>query len=733
MKKTALVLLLGILLLLAGCSKKSTTPEEKPAEDYTLEASQTIGSGGGTLEVEDFKLMVPQDAFSSDAELKLYASSHDKPFGDNCASRTFRLDGLPDEYSQPLQLSIKYQGTLSDSSFIAVGEEAMVAGSGESETGYQMLSATDSAGYLHCQLPASDGDTLFPKRDYHQTISGSDKGRKLLVTSKFLANRYMYTPLAKHYTIYVPSGVAVNVTDLADLLDTAYVTFDRWGYFFVNIADVIVRDLDTDDYCKFKYRNRDHYGYIEVNAKKMTQSHFPKLQVMIGREVYRWILFSGLYDPYYPVMAGPSQQDYYWLNEAAVSWCEEWFVPPEQRSNYVPADFTGNEMVPFNSMQAGQGDVVTKARKHGCGMSAMMKYLDEEFGVAGDPAVTILSYIHTELGVISKKHPVEAIIAGIGSPEGLPKDWWWDFLKKYVQGDIYNVSGNVFTQEKNISGVFDIKSDNDTLAKFPGSYPDLSAKLYRINLEHKTIDENAEIELKAASSEVAAEEVRLVLFKFDGSKLSFLKYGHLRVLIENARQLTDEGVDLIAMIVNSSYHPPDYTANSAIDLEVRVITEELWECQIWFELEGYFRIIWGDGSPDTYGWRTWWPNWDRVRGSFSGNNFDVDWDTTDVMGDPYSGFMRITFNPTRDTVKSVVASAEYIREYCPAELSLNAWDIPLHSGSVSHPYYRVGGEEACDHIGQILYRWQKGSTIDTLLYYECNAESYMSISFDKIE
>jgi hypothetical protein len=70
----------GIALLLAGgsgCLNPEPEPDEPPGEDdpYELLAEQTVGTEGGLLEAEGFRLTIPAGAFGGDYELALHATT----------------------------------------------------------------------------------------------------------------------------------------------------------------------------------------------------------------------------------------------------------------------------------------------------------------------------------------------------------------------------------------------------------------------------------------------------------------------------------------------------------------------------------------------------------------------------------------------------------------------------------------------------------------------------------
>ena len=106
----------------------------------------------------------------------------------------------------------------------------------------------------------------------------------------------------------------------------------------------------------------------------------------------------------------------------------------------------------------------------------------------------------------------EAVTLLINEINGLKADWWPDFFKHFVSGEIYNVSSDVFIE--NPDGAWNIENDNDILKVFGpedsevGAYPDLSAKRFTVNLNHQNIDEaknlNIFIEGEAGSDGLSA-------------------------------------------------------------------------------------------------------------------------------------------------------------------------------------------------------------------------------------
>ena len=214
MKKLAGMLFLGLLAF--GCGKEPTAPGR--GERYRLIGSRTVGPEGGTLAAEDISVAVPPGAFGSDAEVKLYVSE-ERPFGENGVSKTFKLE-VPEEYSRPLKVRIRSRGALSGESFVAVGEETFVPSLGEVRTTYDLFPASDSSGYLTCELPVPEGGRVA------KAAGGTGFSISLLAVSGY----YTYTSKGGHFRINFPAHVLDQAYDLADYLEEAYATFKDMGF-----------------------------------------------------------------------------------------------------------------------------------------------------------------------------------------------------------------------------------------------------------------------------------------------------------------------------------------------------------------------------------------------------------------------------------------------------------------------------------------------------------------------
>ena len=137
-----------------SCKKDNVEPDPngEPSGDQTvLEA--VIGAEGGKLETEDFILTVPEGAFDETTTLRLYLEENDPSQGATQVTPTYRLTGLNCLWSKPIEFKIKYNGTLQEENYIAMGYNYYDLELEDSVMVNELFAAVDSQGFLSCTVP----------------------------------------------------------------------------------------------------------------------------------------------------------------------------------------------------------------------------------------------------------------------------------------------------------------------------------------------------------------------------------------------------------------------------------------------------------------------------------------------------------------------------------------------------------------------------------------------------
>jgi hypothetical protein len=712
MKQHCFLSLVCILCLLVGCSGDSPTGPGPDDDAYALEGTETVGAAGGTIEIEDFSLTVPAGAFDGDHTLKLFASSKDQPFDQNQVTRAFRLEGLPGEVSLPLHLRIKYEGTLSAESFIALGERFFDYVQGDSATAFSLQSASDSSGYLVGEIAPAGGSTLGPREGgFGATAKLADlpEALRLLGLSGY-EGRY-----GEHFWLAFPVDlVEVSAPQVETMLEEVYtniVTDLGLPWPWAMRINIVINDLGPS---VGAYSSPIISGMpmLFISRQHLSQGDFTTVRVDVGKELLSWILLT--FDQ------SAVEPGHFWLWNAVIAWSEEVFT--DDAGYGYPAAFAGNEMAPFNGMRAGAGDGsdVDREFRHGHGMSAVIKYLvdDPRFGMGGIKG----TYETIQSGS-------NAMAALLNNVDETVADWWPGFFEDYVGGGIYGVGGDVFTKSQNLSGSWTVDGENDTLMSFTNNFPDLSAKSYLINLTYNSLDESAGL-LLTLTGELTTP-VSLVVFRVDRASVTYLgrstAQGSAAFEVPDLKDLIAAGLHKLLVVAVDCNVSDTYLDESSLDLEMKIRTKPVGPQFNSFDF--LIRVV---------------GQWRYVSG---GNTYDYEddleeepWGLVDVIpgemtdestfegsfaSEGATGVVIATFNPEMDTVLTI--SLEMSVDSGDGRLwshSFEAGGVPISADLEDWAWFRVDGAAACGVIEDVQYSYSNPGADEsrTLTGYYCTDE-----------
>ena len=97
--------LIILILFLLSCKNDNPTEPGGSTSNGAI-ATTTIGTEGGKLESSDFELNIPQGAFNENVELKLFELTNDDSFEDSRISNLFKVEGIPNDFTQPIKIKI---------------------------------------------------------------------------------------------------------------------------------------------------------------------------------------------------------------------------------------------------------------------------------------------------------------------------------------------------------------------------------------------------------------------------------------------------------------------------------------------------------------------------------------------------------------------------------------------------------------------------------------------------
>jgi hypothetical protein len=525
MKNLVLLLISGILAFYA-CKKD----DKNPPEDTTdLISSQTIGKDGGSIISDDVIIEIPKNAISSSALIELYSSTTKNPFGDEGNSDVFWLKGLPDQLNAPLKLSIRYQGSLTDLSYIGFGKYVIATSGQDTTLAETLIPAVDSSGFLQAVIPGGTANYL--KSIQYQGIYG---------IPFFSINNYWYYQ-TDHFLIHFPGRYKSTgaVEALADGLEGAYDTLLGMGFLYNARTswplEVTVRQLppEVDGQTNRSFPWTSNSGYIEISTDIMTDK--PLLTITGAHEFFH--IVQDLYN---------SDEKYNWLQEASSVWFEEKFAA--NPATYVSGARQGHELEPYSGLQAGAANNETH---HGYGCSAVLKYAVKTYGQ------DIIKKIWEDCK--DGTHQVETI-KNSTDPYVI---WYINFMREYFLGTVYSDMGigQLVYNDK-----FTINTDQDVQKSFERLYPDLSGYVYIV--EPKNANFKAETKLQLT---LTGDGRSMYVIKKTGTTFSVIGYDVNQLLIPDLRGLQSSSSTLYILVTNYLDNPPAYTSTTNIKLDMSVV------------------------------------------------------------------------------------------------------------------------------------------------------------------
>jgi hypothetical protein len=744
MKPRGLIFILSIILLF-GCQKEepdpSGDPSENPSENPTEEpiTTATIGTEGGILWNEQLHITVPAGSFEQDENVSLTELIDSSCFRDDICSESFKIAGLPESMSHPLKIAIAYEGEQPEYSFVLVGEEAMNMTSGGGEVYYHFIEATDSAGYLVCEFPGPDDEVGTKSLEVPDSDDAQKKWITVQVLSNFLMDRIQLE--SDYYKIYLPpEGKAAQVSQIQQYLDVA---FDGASVLFKYLStplkmesyDIFLANLSDDVYCKFAWRNgeilfgKKSRGILAINRNKLDDPGM--MQVMLGREVLRSVLFQ--FNPYYPFLFKPDEILHYWLDQAVITWSEVLFIPEAQRVNYVPSDFKGHELAPFNGMHAGilqgEGSLSEKVISHGCGMSAFINYL-----LSYDGSL-VLSGIYPQIR--EGKHPVSAIESYITNRNSIVGGLSFEleymrFFIEYLEGKHYGVSGETFFNSITQNDLFTIDDDEDTIHIFQDTYPDLSAKLFHIQLNDQEFREKGSLDLYLTGGSVWLENIAGYLFGYRDQKIT--RIGDFFKTME----AVDFGAysSLILLVYNATA-TMEFVGNSTAELTIeadRSYDLPYTYCEVEISFSGDHLVTKDppNGSQPYYSTYNIMNTW-KIKGSCEDNIF------TGVLDGAYhpdntSGILTVEFDGDLNIVEYELASYDRNLVKDTVAWIITGGEVDKSYESGNYLRNELIGPSTCNGI-DFIYSYSESTHVDggkvqyLLMDHSCNDFSLLKFYF----
>jgi len=698
--------------------------------------SVTIGPEGGKLETEDFSLTVPAGAFEENVVLNLGIESDSIPVEEDAMSKLFRIDGLPEFYFKDLPVKIKLETHSLDSISIAMGGVDSTFFEGIEIINYDYYHAMDSSGYAVTVLPSpfTNNTSLLKSHNHFATQSSSN-----LTRSFFLALISPLEAVSKNgnFIFHFPKSKALFIPDIDNYLEDAVDVIELLGFnqlplrsniflsnwpmkvkfkLYENSTVLISKALSSLNVAgRYYIKNNKSYlvedWIININFSSFLNTPLSDLRRTLGRSVF--VNFTNQNFLY-----GNFDTKIYWLKESLWIWVEELFPKDEYHTPFF-YDLTDLQLkklfklnvVPeiFNGIMLNSSSDKYQKMNHIIAVSALIKFLAKTTEQKDRVVVDIYN------SILAQKSSVGGLIHAMDETENI---WWPNFFKEFIQGNIYSVPSEEFLNNLSETIEFNI---GDTLKHVDETYYDISAKLFRININSDEIKNNRSLNFKIDPKNTNLAYVKTLVFGLTDSRLIYLSEG-----IDFSIGNLFEHDALIVCVVNSGNEPP-YTGTSNINLDIRARDElPFKQCQIKIGLPAKFKFENADSAYTNY----WSPRW-QAKGSFKENIFIGNIDQ-DFHGENTTGTMKVIIDLETKVVTHFEANATTIDSWGTSNWGVLGKTVPLKLYLPKITLENlIKGTTVCSSIEGVIYNAtpNEGDRED-LISWDCDTTSEISIDFD---
>lgn len=680
---------------------------------------ETIGIAGGTIEKNEFRLSIPTEALDQNYDITISKTEGNGAFSESKISNFYKIDGLPDNYTKPLKIQFEIDQQYTGVNSISIGQLRSDELENTESYIYQISDAIDSLNFLIGYLPTSDNgfnNGLNKLNFYGHPIS--------FIVGPLLQDEKLET---EHFKISLPYSISENITTIGDVLEDCY---KKAVETFPSPFRLEIEKYEVCASIQDKAVIRES-NIINLKRSYVFNKEFNKLRTNIGKE----LTFNGLSNIIVDQKILNNSQisldeEYYTVIHSIIKWSEELFTT-DQDFKY-PDEFIAGYLAPFNGLRAGAGNNLDPEiiKKHSSGISSIIKYLvdDEIFGYEG--------IVKTCIDIGNGTNAISSLINNVNGTIG---EWYPEYYKKYLLRELYIIPSTYFSNYAHYE--WNINSKNDTLSKFLAEetdyYPDISARLFRINLNYPEIDatQNMLFKMDAPNS---LNGLSLVVFGVKDQNIIFLGTANSQdFLIPNLRAYYEDDIQqFLVALVNSNITQSDYLGKTAVDLEISISPkEDLPDCTfdptlydqcnvgIMINADMYTEYTNGDTVSNT---ELLIQSSGIIDGSFSGNTF---------TGISDNGYRKDTLVVTLNEGLNMVESVYWVGFEENTDWNIY-WDQGFSASNVilncNFPFkFDLTGESVKNKITGIKYEYTTSTYIKTLTDFSSNDQSSITIEFSK--
>ena len=553
------IILLFLLAGLPSCGGSDDGPTSPGSGAFqpVLLAEATIGSAGGEINQEGVVVAIAAGEFAQDHNLALYAL--EDPVHQAIITGQFRLEGLPEGAQVTVSLPTSQEPTHETDLLVWDGGNHQV----ETAT---LLPATPGDGVITAVFtrPAAEDGTQKGDEDVLADFLGVSGMQTFNLPSDDEPFFRCRVPANRRAAFESALAPAVALwSDLREaglpLLGTHMLFGDEINYGhigaqalpLVTTSPLGLVDIEGDpmhqgphdEDCTFKF------SFEGLDPGNLTQTREMMLRSFMLRYLATIMTFE-TEDPDHNL----------WFVAACSEWAAREYLATDQYHTALNPD---QVLLCLSGLYQGAHlELPPDTNDFGAGMGQFLRW-------TCSPTRWGRQWLAAMRGAILGDAPAtpENIIMACA---GQTSDQWWPaFVRDLAEGDVVELGDVPFVNAA--TGIWSINDEQDTQKVFNADYPDLSARIFSVRLDHDDIPESAEARFVLESGLLDAADLELMIFRRQGGELTYLTSGH-EVWVGGLRQMRSSGAHLLAIVANSFFQTP-YDQERSASLTVTIEEE----------------------------------------------------------------------------------------------------------------------------------------------------------------
>ena len=347
--------------------KTNPPDDEKPGGDDPGDTDPAenlnVDKTGGTIFKEEFKLVIPADAFPASVTMEITAQAKGSVMNEFEASPFYKVK-LPRNFTKPLRIELPTDTEISQGDvyfrFSAPGVE--ISSQQESVSTIWIKGVKEGAVYYADLVPFEEasGETgeliVGLVKDYQE----SDDSETRSITSE------------KKCVVYAPRFYHEESRDIALHMEEVIKRLEAIGFSFAKRNKQIQVEVK-------KLSGADAYGYfipsryssdwnsLVINSQKLSEKEEIKRTIM--HEMTHFVQYY--YDPRWLVTKSFVGGDFLWMDEAVAVWAESLYVEG------ISSVQLGNQFCPLEGFSPLTGE---EKNAHGYGMAGLVRWMANRYG-----------------------------------------------------------------------------------------------------------------------------------------------------------------------------------------------------------------------------------------------------------------------------------------------------------------------------------------------------------------